>query len=201
MIKKYIILLILFIQSVLLFATEQIPDILIYNGGGYPITVNPMEGYFNEFPEKRPQIHNSMLWRGYAAKFEIIQNELWVIDISSIETNIIDRNLVLSPTSIINECLDGRNRMKIEWYSGALVFRHGEQYILLNIQNGNIISETNMDFKQFIRFKEKQYEYYRKTEEYRNLKEKYKSDILTDEQIDFIIMMVVIETLDIMIYE
>ena len=199
MIKNIVILSILFIQGGLLFATQQIQDTLVYSGKEYSIAVEPMEGYFNKFPEKRPQVNSSMLWRGYAAKFEIIQNELWVVDILTMRSNMVGRDLVFSFTSIIEEVLDGKNRMKLEWYSGALTFRQGDHFVLLNIQNGSVISESNLDLDQFISFKTKQFEQYRQTEEYRNLKERHKSDTLTDEQIDNIILMVVLDTLDIMI--
>jgi hypothetical protein len=40
-----------------------------------------MEEYFIEFPENRPPAPFSALWRGYIATYEIIDNELWVIEI------------------------------------------------------------------------------------------------------------------------
>ncbi|MDR0515679.1 MAG: hypothetical protein LBH25_01380 [Fibromonadaceae bacterium] len=53
------------------FATAQEPDLLIHNGEKYDLTVNPMEPFFKENPEKRPPSPNTALWRGYIATFEI----------------------------------------------------------------------------------------------------------------------------------
>ena len=71
----------------------------------------PMENYFEYFPEKRPQWSRTNLWRCYVATFEIIDDELWVIDIKNSQN-----------VSITNECLDGSDRMKI-WTSPDKVDR------------------------------------------------------------------------------
>jgi hypothetical protein len=130
MIRKYIIFSIFFFQSFLLFATIQEPDILLYNGREYRIWEEPMEIFFEQFPEKRPEWSRTNLWRGYVATFEIIQNELWVIDIKN------SQNI-----SIINEILDGRDRMKIDWYNGTLHFfinRQDRRVGSIIIENGKL---------------------------------------------------------------
>ena len=137
MIKKYIIFLLIFLHGFLLFATVQEPDILLYNGKEYRIWEEPMEYFFKQFPEKRPEWQRTNLWRCYIATFEIIQDELWVIDIKN------SRN-----ESIIIECLDGRDRMKINGYTGTLNLfidnRHDRKvgsyaynfYGIIKIENG-----------------------------------------------------------------
>jgi len=148
--KKHIILIILFIQGIFVFATVQLPDVLIYNGRQYMIWEEPMEYYFNQFPEKRPQWRSTNLWRCYIATFEIIQNELWVIDIK-------DSNNV----SIINDVLNGNDRMKIDWYNGIIGLfidnRHDRRvgsyayifYTVLEINNGHFQNEIIMNERQY----------------------------------------------------
>jgi hypothetical protein len=148
-------------QGLFLFATIQIPDILIYNGNEYSLIENPMEIYFNQFPEKRPKWPHTALWRGYIATFEFIQNELWVIDIKKYEgSEIIDGNYTEKYTSMINECLDGKDRMKIDWFNGLLALliesRHieyGSTYefsTIIEIENGNFQREVDMNYDQYI---------------------------------------------------
>ena len=172
--KKIIFLIILFTQSICLFATIQISDIIIYNGNEYRLIVShPMESYFIESPEKRPPSGDiSALWRGYIATFEIIDNELWVIDIKTPNGNysIINGNFIIGYTSIVKECFEGKDRLKMDWYNGFLVIPQGEiidyellgwnadyeNYLIIEIQNGNIINKFTLSFLQYAEFFENQ---------------------------------------------
>jgi len=164
--RAVIVLILLFSQVFYLHATVQSSDLIIYNGNSYPLIVTfPMESYFIEFPEKRPPSPHSALWRGYIASFEIIQNELWVIDI---EWNNIFSN-VRGYQTIIGE-LFGVDRIKIDWYSGFLVIPQGERidyesvswdldyenYLIIEIENGNVINEYLLAFAQYSVFFEEQ---------------------------------------------
>ena len=66
------------------FATAQESDQLIYNGKMYSLSSNPLESYFEKYPDKRPrpEVMTSSLWRGYVATFEIRDSMLYVKDIS-----------------------------------------------------------------------------------------------------------------------
>jgi hypothetical protein len=170
MVKKYTVFLVFFVQGLYLFATPQAPDILMYKGNKYALFENPMESYFNDFPKKRPPAANTALRRGYIATFEIIQNELWVIDIT---TN--------SGISIIYDVLDRKNRMKIDWFNGLLFLPHGklvkyiryesiyEYYKIIEIEKGNYITEFDLNYEQYDRFSEAQYKISRKIESYEKI--------------------------------
>jgi hypothetical protein len=214
MIRKSLVILVFLLQGFYLFATAQVPDILIYNGETYELTVNPMEAYFNRFPEKRPPFTITSLWRGYVATFEIIQNELWVIDIKKYESERIDGKYITRYVSIINECLDGQERMKIDWFNGVLVLPQGrivnyvhmgyastyEHYTILEIQNGIFRRELNMNNRQYVEFRERQFEHYRQTEAYRQLIERIKGIDDLEEEIEKFLKIYIIEYLE-MIYE
>jgi len=202
MIKKYLLLILFIFHGISLFATAQSPDKIIYNGREYNLNVNPMEIYFNNFPERRPQpsLRSTALWRGYNATFEIIQNELWIIDIKiEVQTsNTEARRFTSEWVSVINECLNGNSRMKVNWYNGLLVIPYGEiinyvhmgyastyeNYFILEIHNGNLMRELNMDYRQFLEFREDQFESYKRTEEYRLFIERNRIFNETEEEIE-----------------
>jgi len=202
MVKKYLFLILFLFHGLSLFATAQYPDIIIYNGKEYDLIVNPMEIYFENFPERRPQasLRSTALWRGYIAAFEIIQNELWIVDIKiEVRTSDIGAKKFTSEwVSVIKECLDGNSRMKVNWYNGLLIIPYGEmvnyvhmgyastyeKYFILEIHNGNLKRELNMDYKQFLEFREKQFELYKKTEEYRLFIERIRRNNETEEEIE-----------------
>jgi hypothetical protein len=168
-VRKYILCLIFFVHGLYIFATGQFFDILIWNGNEYRITANyPMQDYFNKYPEKQPFATSSALQRGYIATFEIIENEIWVIDIKKLESRfeIINGSVHFEYTSIISECLNGKDRMKVDWYNGFIIIPQGkiigyeevgyeasfENYIIIEIQNGKFLREFNLNFEQYREF-------------------------------------------------
>ena len=181
MVRKYIIFIVFIVQGFYLFATEQESDIIIINGVKYSYIINdpyPMELYFNEFPEKRPPMIWTSLWRGYIATFEIIENELWVIKIEK-------HNDSHERIDITRESMNGNDKMKIDWFNGILLLPHGnrveralgfdsiifEYYKIIEIQNGNLIRELDINNEQFVELRDRQFELYKQTEEYNEMVE------------------------------
>ena len=80
---KIFTLFFLFFLSFSLFATAQFSDYLILNGKKYSLHSNPLEEYFEEYPDNRPETSGrcSALWRGYVATFEIKNKKLVLNDI------------------------------------------------------------------------------------------------------------------------
>jgi hypothetical protein len=81
--RTLLVIALTFVVNSTIFGTPQIPDFLIYKGETYPIYRNsPMGDYFEENPDKQPKEGGSTAWyRGYIAKFEIKNNELFLKDI------------------------------------------------------------------------------------------------------------------------
>ena len=138
------------------FATFQEADNIIHNGESYRLLTSPMEQYFEKFPERRPPPGGcSNNWSGYHAKFEIIQNELWVVDIQS-------RAGCGGGPSITRDCLDGQESAKVDWFTGLLVIPTGDmigypvgfgeyaEYKLIEIENGNYVKEFDLTHEQFL---------------------------------------------------
>jgi hypothetical protein len=62
-------------------------------------------------------------------------------------------------SNIINDCF-GVNRKKVNWFSGYLIIPQGvmigyfvyEYYLIIEIENGNIINEFTLDFNVYEEF-------------------------------------------------
>lgn len=190
--SPFIIILTLF--AVLnVFATAQYPDKLIYNGIEYNLQSNPLEIYFQKNPDKRPKgtIISSALWRGYVATFEIIDKELFLKDIQiNYEDSASKETNDYKWKSVINEVFPQITKIKIDWLLGLLVVPQGklvnyvhlsygstyENYLLLEFNVGNLRSEKKFNHKDYVVFKEKQFQAYKLTSEYKKIKSDLKKD-------------------------
>ena len=179
--------------------TAQAPDRLIYNGKEYAMFTNPMEVYFEKHPEKRPEseYRSTANWRGYIATFEIRGKCMYVKDIEiTIYNEEEDRYI---GKNVLNEIFPGQQEVKVDWMTGLLVLPYGEivnyvhmgyastyeHYIILEIKEGKLTKEKKLDHEQYVEFKEKQFQAFRKTEEYERLKKELGGDRLgADEFID-----------------
>jgi len=185
--KKIVVLLGVFFIHTALFSTAQFPDKITYKNTQYKLLTNPLEPFFNEFPEKHPEteIISTALWRGYVASFEIINNELFVVDIEiQYKPEAPDNDHDLQWKSVMDEVFPEQKRVKADWFSGILVLPFGDlikykhmsyasvykNYILLEINNGSLVKERRLNHKKYEKFKQKQYEAFQKTKEYQEMK-------------------------------
>lgn len=186
--------------SLNVFATAQYPDKILYNNKEYSLHSNPLEEYFEKNPDKRPTggIMSTALWRGYVATFEVIDSQLFLKDIEIEVSDTTKKNFTTKWKSILNDITDG-SKMKIDWLTGLLILPYGklvnyvhmgygstyEKYILLEIDKGNLKKEKSFNYKEYEKFREKQFEAFKKTEEYKKLKEQLKAkEAYTDEFIE-----------------
>lgn len=173
------------------FATAQYPDKIIYKGKEHSLHSNPMEVYFAKHPEKKPrsEIISSALWRGYVATFEIADGSLLLKDVE-IEVTNPDREHDFIFKSVIEQIVPAGERLKIDWFNGLLVLPEGkivnyvhmgygstyERYTLLAVEKGVFKSERNFGYKEYEAFKQRQFEAFKKTDEYKELIDKMKKD-------------------------
>jgi hypothetical protein len=163
--KLFITGIFLVIVSLEIYASEQDPDLLVYNGKEYEIGVYPMETYFKVHPDKRPEntVTNSALDRGYRAKYEIINNELILIDIeiwiSDIDIEAQRFNFYWQ--SVLEKYFG--NRIKMNTFTGNIYLFNGEEtgvyrgftpiyeyYKILEIENGNFIKGYDQDCYEYL---------------------------------------------------
>ena len=205
------ILILFFCFNLTVFGTAQTPDKLIYNGKEYRLHSNPMESYFEKFPDKRPksEVMSTGLWRGYVATFEVKDDQLYLKDIEiEISTKEKNNEYKYSWKSVLNEVFPSQELIKIDWLTGLLVLPEGkvvnyvhmgyastyEHYVLLEFENGNLKGEKQFGYEEYEKFKDKQFQAFKKTDEYRKLKEDLKKeDNNSDEFIEDFLRIFVIE--------
>jgi len=183
------------------FATAQYPDKIIYNGKEYKLHSNPLETYFEKFPDKRPKgsIMSTALWRGYVATFEIKDSQLLLKDIQIQYWDTTNReNHDNKWKSVMNEVFPDQKIVKVDWLTGLIVLPHGklinyvhmgygstyENYFLLEINKGEFIKAKRFNYKEYEKFKDKQFLAYKQTDDYKKIKTDLKKDGTTEEFID-----------------
>jgi hypothetical protein len=165
-------------------ATEQAPDAIIYRGqtfafDHFPPTF-PMELYFGTHPDKRPQGARELtcLARGYYATYEFQNNSLVLKDIETwVPIDSSTHSLGTTLKSVKNQIFPEGETLKIDWIIGILVLVHEDDnslltktertYVLLSVKNGNLMDERKFDSNGFAKFKDKQYQAFKKTEAYK----------------------------------
>ncbi|UUV20766.1 hypothetical protein [Paenimyroides aestuarii] len=180
------------------FATAQYPDRIVFNNKEYSLLTNPLEKYFEKNEDKRPKggVMSTALWRGYVATFEIIENQLYVKDIKIQIWN--EKSDDTEWKSVINEVFPKTEDRKIDWFNGLLTLPYGElinyvhmgygstyeNYIIIEIEKGKYIKSKDLNFKEYENLKEKQFEAYKKSNEYLERKKELKKDGWKQKDID-----------------
>ena len=159
------------------YATAQHPDILIYEGKEYALFTNPLEYYFEQHPERRPGMASTALWRGYIATFEFKDSMLVLKDISVPDYS--NDTLV----SIWSKIFVEDTPVVVNWYSGILVLPYGKlknyvhmgyastysKYILISVVDGKMQEVRHYNDRKYEKFRKRQFEAFKKTEEYQKL--------------------------------
>ncbi|MES2826249.1 MAG: hypothetical protein V4732_21830 [Pseudomonadota bacterium] len=170
---KHIMILVLLFCINSLLASEQIPDLLLYDGKELTLDIYPLESYFEKYPEKKSN-HNIMstaLRRGYIATFEfkdnfLTLNKLIIPDWSQKER--IER-------SVIDTVFPDVKDRQLRWYNGLLVIPIGEKnisfadesYFLFHIVEGKLMAIKKYNLNEYKKFKRRMFERYTKTEDYK----------------------------------
>ena len=199
--KPLLILIFTVFFGLRLFATAQYPDKVIYNGKEYSLQSNPLESFFKENPDKLPksEIVSTALWRGYVATFEVRDNQLYVKDIEiEVSDTSSTRTSSFKWKSVLNEVFPGQKEVKVEWITGLLVMPYGkivnyvhmgygstyEFYTLLEFDKGNLVREKNFKYDEYEKLKERQFQAFKMTEDYKKLKARLQKQDDSDESID-----------------
>jgi hypothetical protein len=181
-----------------LFATAQYPDNLVYKGKTYALFTNPLESYFEKYPDKRPKdgISSTALWRGYVATFEMRDNHLLINDIQIEVVKEDSETFEYEWKSVIHEVFPDSSQRKIDWFTGVLVLPQGKlvnyvhmgygstykKYLLIEIANGIFKQELKFNHKQYSAFKKDQYALFKKTDEYKKAVEELKQQGNSDQE-------------------
>ena len=134
-------------------ATDQIPDMIVYGDAETSLLNNPLETFFEQNPDKRPVTSSTSAWRGYMARFEVENDQLFLDEVNIYEYNVDEGRVKLK--NIIRELFRNKSRLKMDWYSGVLVIPDGkmksrfvtgydtkfDQYTILQIKNGDVVDK------------------------------------------------------------
>ncbi|MBW8522407.1 hypothetical protein K0U91_07965 [Chryseobacterium chendengshani] len=199
--KTFFTLILNLFLGINVFATSQYPDKIIYNGKEYDLLSNPLNAYFEKHPDRIPKggVMSSALWRGYVATFEIKDNQLFLRDIKIQYHDTTSKdNYPYKWRSIFKEVFPDQKDVKIDWLTGLLVVPHGEivnyvhmgygstyeNYILLEINTGDLKKEKRYNYKEYEKFKEKQFQGFKQTDYYKKIKTDLQKDGSSEEFVD-----------------
>ena len=181
--------------------TAQMPNKILYNGEEYHLHSDPMTSYFEKHPNNSPKdgIKSTGLWRGYVATFEIKNNQLYLKDIEILKGSEMTSEGVSKKVweSVLDKVFPNQEEIKVSWYSGLLTLPYGkvvyhdivypthENYILLGIENGNLIQEKRLDYKEYEEFRKELFQTNKITKkEYRKFKRDFKKKLKGKEAIN-----------------
>jgi len=151
----------------------------------------------------------SSLLRGYVATFEIKDNQLYVKDIEVLVATKNEKGEdKFNLKSIRNEIFPNQEFIKVDWMTGLLILPSGsvvnyvhlgygstyEHYTILEIENGNFKNEQQLEHKDYVEFRDKQFQAFKKTDEYKKIKDELQNgENSSDDSIDSFIRDVGIE--------
>ncbi|MDC8105407.1 MULTISPECIES: hypothetical protein [Chryseobacterium] len=188
---KFKFLVLFLIISIKIFATGQQSNFITIDGKNHKLLNDPLEGYFVKHPEDHPVYGEKFVrknengdetflmttsnHRGYIAYFEIIDNELFLIDLTIADPDSDSETQI----SVFNKIFPDK-KTKLN-YSGILTVPNGDfidsdnfgfssyysSYLILTLSNDILIKSKELQKEDYIKFKINQFKAFQKTEEYR----------------------------------
>ncbi len=172
------------------FATGQAGDVLILDGKKYSIFTNPLESWVEKNPNRIPRsnVTSSNLWRGYIATFTVKQHGLYLTNIDILKDDA--EATTAEMRSVMATVFPHETEVLADWFTGNVIIPEGkrvqyvhmgyastyEKYIILRVERGVVQRQSNLDTREFVEFREKQFERFKKTEQYRKALEETKKE-------------------------
>lgn len=176
-----------FYTHILLFSTlftwaqkKYEPENIIWNGTTYPYRYHHMEQYFRYYPDKRPvpNIDTTIVNRNYIAAFEVKDKKFFLKNMY-----INGRNPKTKDVSVLAELNKKDEPMFLNWVSGLFDIGLGtekfiendslapiyDNYIVFEVQKGNIGRTETFTYNQLKLFKDYQYKRFKQSVEYQKL--------------------------------
>ena len=190
---KILIFLLLSFLSKDINATGQYPDKIIIDDKEYLIRNNPLEPYFEKYPDKKPKtnIISSALHRGYIATFTLKNKKLYLIDIKiNSRRKTSDKRWKTEMVSVFKDVFPNENEVLIDLYSGILIVHlnleesfEKRNRLLIEFENGIEQEKRTYGTEKYEEFMDAQFELYKKTEKYKSeFKELIKKDDEDEEE-------------------
>lgn len=160
-------ILLVFALPCYVFATAQMPEILVLDGKKEEMISTPLEVYFKSGHERpvvmRLGISSSGLWREYIGTWEVKGDELYLTSLHKPDYDSDDRTKVGEVFPLTTVFADAKGPVKASWYSGVLRVRRGEMLryvhmgfasvysktLYLTVKEGRVIARREVDNKQY----------------------------------------------------
>lgn len=168
-----------------LIATAQSGDWLLLNGKKVSIQTNPLEPFLDQNPEARPRsgFVSTANWRGYNATWQVKDQRLMLIDIETVDDitkSDYGKSFKVELRSVMSTVFPGRKDVFADWFTGHVVIPDGElveyvhmgyastyeKYLILRLEKGIVTRRWTVDNAGFLRFRDAQFEKFKRTEEY-----------------------------------
>ncbi|MCK7591234.1 hypothetical protein M0G43_11665 [Subsaxibacter sp. CAU 1640] len=159
-------------------ATRQYPDKIIIDGEEYFIRNNPLEPYFEKYPDRKPKatIMSSALHRGYVATFKLKNKKLYLVDIEIYSRKMdSDKRMETEMVSVFKKVFPDEDEILIDLYSGILIvyLNQEEPYdrtstLLIEFENGIEKERRIYGYEEYVEFMDTQFELYKMTEKYKS---------------------------------
>jgi len=177
--------------SLNVYGSAQMADKMVYADSIYSMETNPLQQYLRLNPDKSPLavVRPSSLLRGYVATFCITDSKLMVKDVEILSsTKTIANKDSFVWVSTMKTVNPDQDQLFCNWFSGFLILTKGklvkrihmsyastyENYILIKIIDGKKISEQSMTNDEYSKFKDVQFEAFKKTKDYELILEDWK---------------------------
>ncbi len=162
-------------------ATAQVPDRILVEGREYALNTNPLEIQLRDRPDFLPEniSRSSANWRGYVAHWAIDGDRLLL---RRVEVRLYDRQSgESSSVDLLDKLFLEGAPVAATWYSGALVIPDGRlvnyvhmgygstyaHYRVYRIAQGRVVEALSMDAGQFRAWRERKFQAFRQTAQYR----------------------------------
>ncbi|MEN2436806.1 hypothetical protein AAH994_15430 [Weeksellaceae bacterium A-14] len=179
--------------SLKIYATEQFPTILKFNGKKYEWkTSSPAYKYFKENDLKPPKeaIETSANVDYFIYEYEIIDNKLYLSDVKIL---VEDSNKKLNTKSVFNLYFPRETKFLMSDFSKIFFIPYGEQklieykkedwseyyyqnYLVFQIEKGIVQKNYDFNYNELKKFQKKQFRKFKKTSEYKTSLIKEKKD-------------------------
>ncbi|WDO12836.1 hypothetical protein MH928_16115 [Flavobacterium sp. WW92] len=196
---KNLFLITLFLFASLIYATEQIPDVLKYNGKEYELrSFSPAHKYFQDrgFQPPKEAIQTTGNQKIFLFTYEIINEKLYLTDVEILllEPNKKYPNMTdLNSKSIFKEYFPHEDKILMD-VSKITVIPYGDlieedswsdgyykNYLIFEFKSGEITKKLDLSKQEYITESKKQFKLFKTTKEYKEVKK----DIKAKKSVDF----------------
>jgi len=185
--RYYILLFLLVISNDLVSAEIGVRDYLRYEGRNLAIINSPLEPYFDLFPDLRPYGFCFQITKCYSAIYEIRDSKLYLI-----ELKIFKYPESWETKDVLSKVFDGKAEVLMEWYTSTIVIdlnnskikgeyikRRKYSHLKITIKNGFVVQKRKSSYRGVNRLKNKLFRQFKKTDEFRGIREKYRKIDIT----------------------